>query len=662
MKLSIIIVNYNVKHFLKNLIDSILKSVKNYEYEIIVVDNASSDGSVEEIKSNYPQIKLITNEKNVGFGAANNQALEISSGEFIVLINPDAIVQPNTFESLFDFFSANPAAGMVGCKVLNPDGSLQLACRRSFPGVWTSFTKVTGLSSLFPKSKLFAKYNLTYLDENEINEVDAISGAFMMFRREVYEKIGGFDTAFFMYGEDLDLCYRTQKAGYKVFYVPTTEIIHYKGESTKRSSIDETMLFYDAMKIFVRKHFSNFFLVELILRPAIFIRRLIAFINIYKLPLLSVIIDFIIMTLALIFAESLYAHGNWKGFPEDAKPLVYLFPPLFQIGISAIVGSYKKKSLSILLTLVSLSVGFVLLSSLTFFLKQYAYSRVVFLLDYLFITFSLVSWRLLIKIIFKVGIESPRFRSSTLLVSSGEDNSQLISKLRSNLNTYFSIKGLIALESKMIGEKSGEYFFVGSIQNIRKIIEQMKIQKVIFNSKEVSYDKIFAVVSNCQGLDVEFLVSGSGYDFVVGKSNITLLDDIPLMRVEYNISSFVHQLSKRILDIALSLFLLITIYPISILIKNILKIDSDLLKFAVQIPDVLRQKKSFVGPQFRTHINDLYVGELGLTGFWYIENINPEDKEEINRLDIYYAKNQNVWLDLEILGRTISKMFFKMEN
>ena len=662
MKLSIIIVNYNVKHFLKNLIDSIFKASIKYEYEIIVVDNASSDGCVEEIKTNYPDIKLIANKENIGFGAANNQALKIATGEFIVLINPDSIVNQNTFEKLLDFFSMHPQAGMVGCKVLNPDGSLQLACRRSFPGLWTSFTKVTGLSSLFPKSKLFAKYNLTYLDENEINEVDAVSGAFMMFPREVYNKIGGFDPDFFMYGEDLDLCYRIQKAGYKVYYVPTTEVIHYKGESTKRSSIDETMIFYDAMKIFVKKHFSNFFLVELILRPAIFIRKMLAFLNVYRLPIISALIDFITMTLTLMLAEKLYAVGSWIGFPENAKPFVYLFPPLFQILVGSIVGAYRKKSLSVLMTLISLFVGFVLLSSMTFFLKQFAYSRVVFLLDYIFITIALISWRLLVKVIFKVGIESSEFRTNTLLVSSGSDNSQLISKLRSNINSYFNIHGLIALESKMIGERCGDYSFIGSIENIRKVIEQHKIQKVIFNSKEVSYDKIFAVVSNCQGLNVEFLVSGSGYDFVVGKSNITLLDDIPLMKVEYNISSFDHRLSKRILDFTLSFALFVLIYPFSILMKKVLKIDSDLLKFAVQIPDVLLAKKSFVGPQLRTHINDLYVGKLGLTGFWYTENINPNDQEEINRLDVYYAKNQNVWLDLEILGKTISKMFFNMEK
>jgi O-antigen biosynthesis protein len=210
--LSIIIVNYNVKVFLQNLLDSINKASANLQTEIIIVDNASDDGSVEFLREKYPSVKLIINKTNLGFGKANNLALREAKGKFILLLNPDTIVAEDTFIKMIEFFNQTPEAGLAGCKILNPDGTLQLPCRRSFPGPWTSFTKVTGLSSLFPKSRIFARYNLTYLDENETYEVDAISGSFMMMKKEVYDKVGGFDEQFFMYGEDLDLCYRIQKA------------------------------------------------------------------------------------------------------------------------------------------------------------------------------------------------------------------------------------------------------------------------------------------------------------------------------------------------------------------------------------------------------------------------------------------------------------------
>ncbi len=222
--LSIIIVNYNVKEFLLNLLASLEKASKNISSEIIVVDNNSTDDSILSVKQKYPSVITIENEKNVGFGIANNQGLEIANGENILLINPDTLVKEDTLETMIKFLDDNGEVGMAGCKVLNPDGTLQLACRRSFPRPWVSFTKVVGLSKMFPQSKLFAKYNLTYLDENDSNEVDAISGSFMMLKKEVYEKVGGFDQDFFMYGEDLDLCYRIQQAGYKVSIEDDTQL------------------------------------------------------------------------------------------------------------------------------------------------------------------------------------------------------------------------------------------------------------------------------------------------------------------------------------------------------------------------------------------------------------------------------------------------------
>ncbi|MDX1700881.1 MAG: glycosyltransferase family 2 protein, partial [Melioribacteraceae bacterium] len=186
--LSIIIVNYNVKEFLLNLLESIQNASRNLSVEIIVIDNNSDDGSIEAVNSKYPSTITIANNENKGFGAANNQGLEIAKGEYLLLINPDTLVKEDTFERMINFLKSEPQTGLAGCKVLNPDGSLQLACRRSFPGPWVSLTKVIGLSKLFPKSRLFAKYNLTYLDENENYEVDAVSGSFMMLTKEAYKK------------------------------------------------------------------------------------------------------------------------------------------------------------------------------------------------------------------------------------------------------------------------------------------------------------------------------------------------------------------------------------------------------------------------------------------------------------------------------------------
>ncbi|AFN73539.1 glycosyl transferase family 2 [Melioribacter roseus P3M-2] len=663
--LSIIIVNYNVKEFLLNLLESIRKASDNLSIETIVVDNASEDGSVEAIQTKFPEVILIANEKNLGFGAANNIALEKARGKYLLLLNPDTIVKEDTFRKMIDFFDKNPNAGIAGCKVLNPDGTLQLACRRSFPGPWTSFTKVMGLSSLFPKSKLFARYNLTFLDENQTYEVDAVSGAFMMLRREVYEKIGGFDPQFFMYGEDLDLCYRTQQAGYKVYYVHSTEIFHYKGESTKRSSIDETKYFYDAMHLFVKKHLSSSFIVQGILRLAIFVRKLIAFANVYKLILLSVLFDFILMSGAVYLAEKIYANEHWLGFPGYAKPWVYFIPALLQIFISAAAGAYKKNALSVLRSLIALVYGLIILSALTYFFKQFAFSRAVVLITYgfSFITFSL--WRIILKVSTGLGLVSESRKARTLIVASPAKAAELASKLKSNIVSLYQVTGFISTDRKKIGDVVGGYRVIGSLDNLRKVIAEHKIEKVIFSSDEINYDQIFYAVSESQGLNVDFMVSGKELDYLVGKSSVTMLEDLPLLKINYNISSFGHRITKLIFDKILSLiFILLLIYPFIYLAEKFRKgkgSKGDFSNFVLQIPQVLKGRKSFVGPKKSSYYGDLYVGKPGLTGLWYVENINPDDEVELKSLDLFYAKNQNIWLDLEILGRTFSKMILRTE-
>lgn len=662
MDLSIIIVNYNVKEFLLNLLDSLHKAVSKFENEIIVVDNASDDGSVELVKSRFPQVKLIANKTNVGFGAANNQALEIASGKYLVLINPDTIVKEDTFTKLIDFMGSTPDAGMVGCKVLNPDGTLQLACRRSFPGPWTSFTKITGLSKIFPNSKLFAKYNLTYLNEDETYEVDAISGSFMMMTREVYQKTKGFDPQFFMYGEDLDLCYRTQKEGYKVYYVHTTEIIHYKGESTKRSSIDETKVFYDAMHLFVRKHFSSFFIVELILRAAIFFRRFVAFSNLYRLVILAIILDMVVGTISFLFAEEIYSNERWEGFPEIFKPAVYFVPAFIQIIISSLMNSYRKDGFSVLRSSLSLMVGLMVITSMTFFLKQYAFSRAVVLIAFGFMLLGFSLWRIIAKTIFKIGLSANERKNRTLIVGTNQKALTLTKKLKSSLISIHHIIGLVGSSSKDIGEMIDNFTVIGSLENIKKVIQENRIDKVIFSSDELTFNQMFSVVSKCQGMNVEFVVAGSEMDYLVGKSSITMLEDIPLLKVYYNISYLPHKTAKAVLDFILSSLILLLVYPLIYSHHKLTKRTSEFSKFILNVPRVFLGKLSFVGPQSNSEFEGLYLGKPGLTGLWNIENIDKNDEEEKRKLDIFYAKNQNIWLDIEILSRTFSNMFIKPEK
>ncbi len=650
MDLSIIIVNYNVKEFLQNLLTSLFKAVANLTSEIIIVDNGSDDGSVEMLRDKFPQITLIANKENLGFSKANNLGLKIAKGKFLLLLNPDTIVQEDTFEKLIKFFNQQQDAGMTGCKILNPDGTLQLACRRSFPGPWTSFCKVSGLSALFPNSRLFARYNLTFMDENQSYEVDAISGSFMMVRREVFDKIGGLDEQFFMYGEDLDWCYRVQKSGWRVYYVHETTIIHYKGESTKRSSLDETKFFYHAMHLFVKKHFASSLLVEIILRLAIIFRQLLAFLGKQKLPIAALLLDFVFFNLSLFLTEKLYSQfRTWRGFPESTHLIVYTIPALVQILVSASSGAYKKEALPVLRIFPALLSGFFVISSLTYFFKDFAYSRGVVLLTFILLVFILSGWRIIFRLIFKIGLpQVDKTIVKTLVVGTTKSSLEIAKKLKEKPSSYHAIIGLISETRKEIGEHFGVFEVIGSLQNIQKVIREKKISVVIFPSEEVSYTAMMSVVAGCQKENVEFKLAGSNLDFLVGKSSVYLLEDIPFIEITYNISQTGHRFIKRSFDLLFGLFLLFTLYPFFFLKRNLLNRKSLLLNFILKIPKVVGGRLSFVGPK-ENMVSNLFLGKKGITGIWFTDSENEENLEKLN---IFYAKNQNIWLDLEILSKT----------
>ncbi|WP_461436294.1 glycosyltransferase family 2 protein [Methanosphaera sp.] len=258
MDLSIIIVNFRTYDLTKQTIISVLDTVKNIEYEILVVDNDSADGSLEKLIQDFKNeslVKFIKNNHNDGFAVANNLAFKEAKGEYTLLLNSDVIVNDRTINESLDYIKGNKNIGILGCKVVLPDGTLDKACRRSFPTFKVSFYRMSGLSKLFPNSKRFNQYNLSYLDENGVYPVDCVVGAFMLIDSEVMRKCNGLDESYFMYGEDIDLCYKVKELGYEVYYFGKYDIIHYKGASGKNKRL--LYEFYKSMEIFYNKHYKK---------------------------------------------------------------------------------------------------------------------------------------------------------------------------------------------------------------------------------------------------------------------------------------------------------------------------------------------------------------------------------------------------------------------
>ena len=278
MRLSVIIVNYNVKYFLEQCLCSLLRATEGIAAEIFVVDNGSADGSIAYLEPRFPAVHFISSDRNLGFAKANNLAIGRASGEYILFLNPDTILPETTLVRCLQFFESGNRVGAVGVRMLDGGGKFLAESKRSFPAPAVAFFKMTGLAACFPRSRVFGRYALGYLAEKEIHPVDVLSGAFMMVSSEAIAQAGSFDERFFMYGEDIDLSYRIQQCGYLNYYLGTVPIIHFKGESTRKISLQYVRLFFSAMRLFVKKHYrgTGAWLMYTALQAAIFLRAVIS--------------------------------------------------------------------------------------------------------------------------------------------------------------------------------------------------------------------------------------------------------------------------------------------------------------------------------------------------------------------------------------------------
>lgn len=256
MKLSVVIVNYNVSHYLLQCVDSLSHALRGTDSELIVVDNHSRDNSVTLLRQYHPEVRIVENLHNLGFAKANNIAIRQSRGEYVLLLNPDTIVSESVVKGVISFLDSHPEAGSAGVRMLNADGTVAPESRRGVPTPMTAFYKLSGLCGMFPNSRRFGRYYLGHLPWDSPQQIEVVSGAFCMLRTSVLKKVGLLDEDYFMYGEDIDLSYRILKSGATNWYVPET-ILHYKGESTHKSSFRYVHVFYQAMHIFFRKHFSH---------------------------------------------------------------------------------------------------------------------------------------------------------------------------------------------------------------------------------------------------------------------------------------------------------------------------------------------------------------------------------------------------------------------
>jgi GT2 family glycosyltransferase len=525
MDVSIIIVHYNVKYFLEQALHSLKRASGNLQVETFVIDNNSPDDSVEWIRDRFPDVHIIANQENVGFAKANNQGMAVARGRYFLILNPDVILQENTLDVLVDFMNQHPDVGAVGPKIISPQGTIDHNSRRSFPTPWVAFCKLSGLSNLFPNSPFFSKYALSYIDPDLMMDVDVLSGACMMVRREAYQKVGGFDEDYFMFGEDIDWCYGIKQTGWRICYNPSTRIIHYKGESTKRSNIKRDKHFYGAMHLFVRKNIQMRlqWLFHPLLDVAIFVRSLLARTGKTLKTLLYPAIDLVLIFCAMLVARYL-RFQDW-GLVDVALIVTVIYAAIW-LGTFASFGVYHRHKDNLDRVVIATLLGFVLNSTFTYFAKQFAFSRLVVLIASFMLLTMLPGWRWALTRIRTKLFGKAFLRRPTLIVGVGDMARTIVEKLRSLPNSPYEILGMVSFGDQQWQPNIEKVPFLGNVRDLDLIIGENHPEEVIFSVESLPYQEIFKIISS---------LSHHRVDFKVVHSDIMRSSDgyMPLLDVEY---------------------------------------------------------------------------------------------------------------------------------
>lgn len=647
MKLSVVIVNYNVKYFLEHCLYSVQNAIKNIDAEVFVVDNNSVDGSVQMLKKKFPCFNLIENKDNVGFAKANNQAMRLAKGEYILLLNPDTVVEEDTFSKCIDFMDAHPDCGGLGIKMIDGHGKILKESKRGFPTPWASFCKMSGLTSLFPHSKRFAQYYMGHLSYEETHIVDILAGAYMMMRKECLDKIGLLDEDFFMYGEDIDLSYRITLGGYRNYYFPEAKIIHYKGESTKKASLNYVYTFYNAMAIFARKHLDGkqTKLYSLIIKLAIWLRATLGFISRILPGIARVAVDFAAVYAGFFLLERFWALHYWGDidyYPPHymlfAVP-IYILILLFSVYLN---GGYVKK---IRVSKIVSGVFFGMIVLLVFYSllpSELRYSRALIVLGSVMSLCILLCIRFIRNFISKCSFSIEKQGALRYAIVAELSEAERVAALLRTTDDQPSFTAFIAVDNDTADER-----LVGNTSQIEDIIRIYSIDEVVFCSKSLSQIKIGELMSRLSKTNVRFTIVPPSADFIIGSNTIKTPTDLYVVNVN-SITSEDNRRKKRLLDVSVALIMLLFYIVLVWFAKN----KKALLK---NIFLVLFNRKTWVGYSLEEGVQTDKLPKLKPSVFTVADMFsrNSLDKSAMHKLNLLYAGNYSPLNDLQIICKSL---------
>ena len=638
-----------MRYFLEQCLLSVQKAIDKVDCEVFVVDNRSSDGSCDMVRQKFQWVKLIENKDNVGFSKANNQAMRIAKGEYILLLNPDTIVEEDTFEKCVNFMDNHPKAGGLGVRMIDGKGNFLPESKRGLPTPEVAFYKIFGLSSLFPNSKRFGQYHLSYLDEHQTHKVDILAGAYMLMRKTVLDKVGLLDEDFFMYGEDIDLSWRIRLGGYDNYYYPETRIIHYKGESTKKSSINYVFVFYNAMIIFAKKHFSKSRagLFTFLIQMAIYFRASLAILRRFLVNIWCPAVDFTVILGSLYAIQAIYSQQTGIQHPESLLSTSFPTIALIFNFVMYYAGSYDLPQRLSRIFRGILFASVLVLTLYALLPESMRFSRAIVLLGAGSAFVTLPFLRVLYHIIGIKDYHLHRDLSKRVAIVGFQDEIERVKKLMTS--TLEAPEMIIEVVPTNDFENTSDHF-IATIGQLKEVTETFKINEVIFCGDSLSSQDIIHEMSYLGDPSIEYKIAPRESEFIIGSNSIHT--SATLYAIE-NLNAILipaNQRMKRTVDVVTTLLFLVLSPVLIPLQRKPLKALANLFK-------VLFGQKTWVGfspnkeqkyvlPKLRPAI--LEIGNLSLS-----QNNRPNSNDIAN---FNYAKHYSWLTDLRFIFQNLNRL------
>ncbi len=650
MDLSVVIVNYNVRYFLEQALLSVRKAVTGLKAEVFVVDNASVDGSVEMVKSLFPEVQLIESKENLGFSKANNRAIRQAAGKYILLLNPDTVVEEDTFHKCFRFMEEHADAGALGVKMIDGSGRFLPESKRGFPSPKVAFFNIFGLSKIFPRSATFNYYHLGFLNENTNHEIDVLSGAFMWIRKEALDKSGLLDEHFFMYGEDIDLSYRLKQTGFKNFYLASTKIIHYKGESTKKGSLNYVRTFYQAMIIFARKHLKGpqAGMLIFLIRLGIYLRASITLLsNIFRKVFLP-LMDALLLTVGLLWLKDFWASHYFND--PDYYQNSYISYNIAFYSCSWVLAIYfsggYEKPFRLPGLIRGMFAGTLLIAAVYGFLDlSYRTSRILILLGFSWGMFSLISLRAIIHFLSFGTFNFSAKPNTNLIIVGGKEESRRVEGLLQQARVDRNIIGIVAPNEQIENRNS----YLSTLSNLDDVVHIYKVQEIIFCSKDVRTDEILNWMTKL-GPHVQYRIVPEESLSIIGSSSKNTSGELYTIDMRFRIDEPLNRRNKRLLDFFLSLIFLLTtplllfrLQKAGRLIQNCFNVVSGNLSWV-----------GYADTPATANLPPLKKGVLTPLDGLAVDNL---DATTTQRLNFFYAKDYQLADDVYLIWKGFNKLF-----